>query len=405
MFTATILRRIAVVALALALIAQIIPAHAARLGNSDRAGEVLVRLLPGADAHALAARANLKLLDQLPDQALYRFAIADGVSAREKAAALASQPGVAAAEPNAAVVSPWAQRRVTWVVGSDAADYAAQWAPERMNLAAAHSITRGAGVTVAILDTGVDPDHPALKEHLDGGYDFVDDDSDPREQGSADVDGGFGHGTHVAGLVALVAPEARILPLRTLAPDGSGDLWTQIVALNYAAERGAQVINMSFSFGERSRIFDDFLGSVTCTANGGQTCSRGRLAGAVAVAAAGNTGAAVREFPGASTIPGAIGVAASNQGDALSAFSTFGPWLAVAAPGEAIVSTVPGGGYAAWSGTSMAAPLVAGTAALVRSAAPLLSSAEVVRRIVDSADPIDARVRRRVDAGNAVGSQ
>lgn len=274
-----------------------------------------------------------------------------------------------------------------------------------MRLSAAHGITRGAGVTVAILDTGVDPEHPALKERLDGGYDFVDGDSDPRELGSPDADAGFGHGTHVAGLVALVAPDARILPLRTLAPDGSGDLWTQIVALNYAVERGALVVNMSFSFGERSRIFDDFLGSVTCTASGGQACRQGRLRGAVAVAAAGNSGAAAREFPGASTVPGAIGVAASNQADTLAPFSTFGPWLAVAAPGEAIVSTVPGGGYAAWSGTSMAAPLVAGTAALVRSVEPLLGPAEVVRRIVDSATPIDARVRRRVDAGNAVGAR
>lgn len=126
MFTATLLRRVAVVALALALIAQIVPAQATPRGGNRGSGEVLVRLLPGADAHALAARANLKLRDQLPDQALYRFAIADGVSARAKAAFLAGQPGVAAAEPNAAVVSPWAQRRVTWVVGSDAAGYAAQ---------------------------------------------------------------------------------------------------------------------------------------------------------------------------------------------------------------------------------------------------------------------------------------
>jgi subtilisin family serine protease len=394
-------RRVAALLLALGLLAQALPANAA--SSARGRDEVIARLGPDVDPQMVAARAGLVPLDRLGALPVYRFAITDGSTAREKAAALAAVPGVTTAEPNLRVVSPWAQRRSSWVVGSDAEGYAAQWAPARLGLPAAHAVTRGRGVTVAILDTGVDVDHPALVEHLDAGYDFVDDDADPREVGSP-ADAAFGHGTHVAGLVALVAPEARILPLRTLRPDGSGDLWTQLAALRFAAAQGAQVINMSFSFGERSRIFDDAVALLTCNGASVDPCRGGRPKGAVAVAAAGNSGAPVREFPGASTQPGLLGVAASNEADTLASFSTYGSWLPLAAPGELIVSTVPGGGYAAWSGTSMAAPLVAGTVALVRSAAPQLSPSEAARRVVETADPIDGRVRRRLDTAGAVGA-
>jgi subtilisin family serine protease len=403
MLTPTFLRRITALALALSLFAQMAPAEAATSRARASTNEVLVRLHPAADPQALGARAGLTLLDRIPEQQLYRFAITDGTSAREKAAGLVAYPGVVAADPNYEVVSPWAVRRVTWVVGSDAEGYAAQWAPARLGLDVAHAVTRGEGVTVAILDTGVDAQHPAFGGRLVGGHDFVDGDSDPREEGSADSDAAFGHGTHVAGLVALVAPGASILPLRTLAPDGSGDLWTQIVAMHYAVAQGATVINLSFSFGERSRVFEEALAAITCVTGTDKLC-RGIGRGALVVAAAGNTGAAVREFPGASPVPGLLGVAASTEADTLASFSTFGPWLPLAAPGELIVSAVPGGGYAAWSGTSMATPLVAGTAALVRAVYPTLGAAGTARHIVETSAPLEARVRRRVDSAAAVGA-
>lgn len=397
-------RHTTIFALLIILLAQLTPAQAAGPPREVVADELIVRLHSSADVPSLEHRAGLRLLAQIPQQPVYRFSILDGVDPRLKAASVAAQPGVLAAEPNYTVLSPWAVRRVTWVVGSDVEGYVAQWAPERLGLHAAHAVSRGAGVTVAILDTGVDPEHPALAGRLAPGYDFVDDDADPREEGAAEVDAAFGHGTHVAGLVALVAPDATILPVRTLASNGSGNLWTQLVALSYAFAQGATVINLSFSFGERSRIFDEAVGAITCGSATTVACRGGKFAGAVVVAAAGNSGAAVREYPGASARPGLLGVAASTRGDGLASFSTFGSWLPLAAPGEEIVSSVPGGGYAAWSGTSMATPLVAGTAALVRSAYPTLGPAEAALRIVETADPISARVRRRINAAAAVGA-
>lgn len=399
-----LLRHIAALVLAIILITQAVAVQASHLPTDVIPGELLVRLHPEGDPRAVAARGRLALIGQLPGRPVYRFAITDSVPPRAKASSVRALPGVLFAEPNYRVISPWATRRVTWVVGSGAEDYAAQWAPERIGLAAAQAISRGKGITVAIIDTGVDPDHPALAGHLGAGYDFIDNDDDPREVGSAELDAAYGHGTHVAGLVALVAPEARILPYRTLAPEGSGDLWTQLVAMHDAFGRGATVINLSFSFGERSRIFDETIGEITCGSAALSVCRAGRRSGAIVVAAAGNGGDSVREYPGATARPGLIGVAASSRDDLLSPFSTYGSWLPIAAPGEEIISAVPGGGYAAWSGTSMATPLVAGAAALVRAAQPSLGPGETARRIVETAAPIDGPVRRRLNAAGAVGA-
>jgi len=119
-------------------------------------------------------------------------------------------------------------------------------------------------------------------------------------------------------------------------------------------------------------------------------------------AASGNSGGNDREYPAADLLPGVLAVAASTETNTLADFSTYGSWVQVAAPGDRILSSVPGGGYATWSGTSMAAPLAAGSAALLRAASPGLRPAEVVTRIITTAAPMAGLVRRRVDAAAAL---
>ena len=121
-------------------------------------------------------------------------------------------------------------------------------------------------------------------------------------------------------------------------------------------------------------------------------------------AAAGNSGASKPEYPAGNRIGGSLSVGASTQGDTVAIFSNYGSWVSIAAPGENIVSTLPGGGYGTWSGTSMATPLVAGTAALVRSASPALGTAKVTQRIVSNAVDIGAAIRYRLDAAAALSS-
>lgn len=205
-----------------------------------------------------------------------------------------------------------------------------------------------------------------------------------------------------AGLVLLAAPEALILPLRTLNSTGGGTIWAQVLALRAAADANADVINLSFSFDQRSRLLDETIAEMTCTVTGNAKCrARGR-SGAVVVVAAGNSGTNVREWPGASTIPGSVAVTASTDRDTLASFATVGPWVTLAAPGEQIISTVPGGEYAVWSGTSMSAPLTSGVAALLRSHHPHLRPADVAKYLVGGAAPISETVRYRLDALGAL---
>jgi thermitase len=372
-------------------------------------GEVLVRLAPGASVRDLARRYRLKAPDsgevQIDRHPIYRLAITDGSSPKDKSAALAKDTKVQYVEPNYIGQAPEARQRSSWAVGGDdgASAYLTQWAPAKLRLGRAYGVTRGAGVTIAILDTGVDRSHPALEGRLEDGYDFIDNDDDPSEVGTAGVDIAFGHGTHVAGLLALAAPEARIMPLRTLGPDGVGTIWDQVRALRYAVAKGAVVINLSWSFPVRSATLDDILAEVTCAKIVDTRCRSRTRPGAVVVAAAGNSGANAPEYPAASRLPGVMAVAASTESDTLATFSTYGSWVTLAAPGDHIVSSVPGGGYASWSGTSMAAPLAASVVALLRSAKASDKPTEVIVRLVTTGTVITGPVQRRVDAAMVAG--
>lgn len=375
------------------------------------ASALIVQLRPGVSARALANEYQLRpgqVLRRGPGETpVLRMEISDGEAPDRKAVRLTGDRRVVYAEPDYLVGAPAARQRSSWAVGDkDAAatadDYTTQWAVAALGLDVAHLQSRGAGITVAILDTGVDAAHPALQGRLVTGYDFIDDDADPAETGFGSS---YGHGTHVAGLVALVAPEAKIMPLRTLNADGLGTVWGQALALTYAIEHGAAVINLSWSMPTPSRLLDDLLAEATCRSRAQPACRSGTLPGAVVLAAAGNSGATAPEYPAASNIPGVLAVTASGPDFTLSPFSTYGSWVAMAAPGEAMVSAIPGGGYARWSGSSMAAPITAGALALVRSTAPAGGPAELVARVTTSARPFkDSPVRRHLDLNAALSA-
>lgn len=366
--------------------------------------EVVVKLAQSSDLPGIAADYHLDPvpIGQFGSRAIYRLRILDGTLPPEKATDLLTDGRVVYAEPTYLGETPEGRQRYSWARGGSVDQYAGQWAASRLCLADAHTVTRGAGVIVAVLDTGVDLSHPALEGRLLPGYDFVDMDTDPSEEGVYGQNLGYGHGTHVAGLVALAAPDAMILPVRVLDPDGVGNIWVLAEALLYASDpdgdpgtdNGADVINLSLGTTRVTSLLADIVGDLVCDDDERESddCPIPDQRGIVVVAAAGNSGDATPQYPAAEDLDGVLAVAASTPTDTLALFTTFGDWVDVAAPGRAILSSVPDGEYGTWSGTSMAAPLVAGEAALVRAVYPDMSAQQAADHIVSTSFDIDAPV-------------
>lgn len=393
-------------------------------GDPDMvSGEILVKLRSTGALDPLVARYPVEVMDQFGSRPIYRLRVTDGGSVADRIAALSLETDVLIVEPNATQQAPEARKNVVWAIGNPSA-YAAQWAPKALRLAEAQKVYAGAGMRIAVLDTGVDASHPALAGRLLPGFDFVDWDTDPSEAGD-DYSLGYGHGTHVAGLIAMVAPAAKIIPLRVLDANGQGNTWVLSEALLYAinpdgnpaTDDGAHVINLSLGTLTRTRILDAVTQLATCTFAAATDpandlsdpgydedftrCDKSR--GVIIVAAAGNDASAqVREYPAAEQAHGLVAVGASAANARLATFSNSGSWVRFTAPGDGITSAIPGGDYATWSGTSMAAPFAAGAAALVRGVNRSMKPDEVIRRLADRAATLCGTNLRQIDVAAAV---
>lgn len=280
------------------------------------------------------------------------------------------------AEPNFRTEAPEGDARTrahpggTPVPSSDSAPYSNQYAIQNLNLPAAHQITRGAGSVVAVLDTGVQPKHPTLADNLtQARYDFIGDDRVPADapnglddNNDGEVDETVGHGTHVAGIVRLAAPRARIMPLRTLNSDGRGDVFVLAEAISYAARNGADVVNLSLGASRQS----DFLDDIFENAIEGE---EGLSGGTVIVASAGNENTSARRYPAAEE--DVLAITSVDEERSKSSFANYGGWVDAAAPGSNVYSTFPRSRYSLWSGTSMATPFVSGQAALLYDRVPM----------------------------------
>jgi subtilisin family serine protease len=254
----------------------------------------------------------------------------------------------------------------------------------------AWDVTQGSSkIVVAVLDTGVDENHPDLRGALVAGWDFIGNDADPAD--------GHGHGTAVAGVIgarsnnhaggAGICWRCLVMPVRVLDSTGSGDDTLIAAGIVWATDHGAQVINLS-------------LGGPGTSVELTNAVTYANAKGAVVVAAAGNSGVTTQFFPAAD--PRVVSVAATTVSDQRFSWSNFGSWVRLAAPG-CNVATIMGGGYGTFCGTSSATPLVSGLVALELSAQPAATAREAEDALARAALPLPAFVQYgRIDAGKTL---
>jgi len=275
----------------------------------------------------------------------------------------------------------------------------------------AHRVASGRGV-IADIDTGVDPFHPALSGAITGGYDFtrntwggyetvdlnqdttpiLDQDTTPildndttivlnqdttpiLDQDTTPIidsrlPAAFGHGTMVAGMIHLVAPTAKIMPLKAFDANGGATLSQIVAAIYWGVDHGANVINMSFSMPQNSPELAAAIAYATAN-------------NVICVASVGNEGQNILTYPAA--YAGVIGVASTTNIDTRSAFSNYGRDALIGAPGEAVVLPYPRNHYAVAWGTSFSAPQVAGAISLILDVSPMIGVNNATKAITQAA--------------------
>jgi len=351
-----------------------------------RRGEVLVELRPGASIDSINAQYGTTTIQRIYGTNFYRLATPKNKKENKWRKKIAKNSDVLSATLNPVITTPinvFGRAVIGFpgdrpVLGQGKPTYLAQQLVG--DLAAIRERASGAGVIVAVIDTGIDRNHPDIKDHIwtdpgevaadnidndnDGlvddvfGWDFFDLNNDTMEQAGNAQTSIAGHGTFIAGLIALIAPDAKIMPIRAFSPDGLSDAFSVAQGIKYAVDHGARVINLSFGSTEDSAVMHDAVSYAT-------------QRGVLLVAAVGNENKGndvAPQFP-ANWNTEVMGVAAIDGNNHKAGFSNFGSQVSVSAPGVNLVSLYPAinsaPDYAQWSGTSFAAPLATAGAALI----------------------------------------
>jgi thermitase len=336
-------------------------------------GRIVVKFKEGLNSAYVAqlhASQRATVVGEIPQIGVQILSVPSG-EVEAKIAAYTADPRVEFAEPDYIAQVAYEPNDPYYGDGT-------QWGPQKILAPQAWDLCTGdPNVVIAVIDSGVDPDHPDLAGKLMMGYNFLD--------GSTDTTDDYGHGTHVAGITAAatdngmgiagVAFDSRIMPLKVY--NKNTDAWYSRIsnAIIYAADNGAKVINLS-------------LGNYPSSSYMQYAVNYAWNKGCVLVGAAGNNNVSDPFYPAA--YDNVIGVSATDQSDAKASWSNYGSYISVAAPGVSIYSTYWNGGstYVHMSGTSMAAPHVAGLAALLFSQDGGRSNATVRSLIESSADDL-----------------
>lgn len=338
--------------------------------------QIVVGLLPGSDINAFNARHQTSIIEQLAGADQYLLAIPPGSKVEDKVTETSLDPVTAFSGPNFNFKAPEIrqtsaafvdQTSAAFVDGQSPPKFYGQPSINNLHLAEAQQVTRGAGVRVAVIDTGLDFNHPLLAGHIVYPvYDFVDNDGDPSE---APGGRGYGHGTFVAGLINLTAPDAGIMPLRAFDQNGQGTSFNIAKAIRFATDNGAQIINMSFGLLAEDKLIKDALNYA--------------YESVYMVAAAGNDNQNAIHYP-ADEKSKTFSVTSVGNNDVKASFANYNTDIQSCAPGVSLYSAWPGGRWATWSGTSFSTALVTGQAALLLTVNPQANRSLLNQTIVNS---------------------
>lgn len=253
-----------------------------------------------------------------------------------------------------------------------------QWSLKAVDAESAWKVSKGSNVVVAVVDTGVDLNHPDLKANLVNGY-------NAEEPGTPPQDGHY-HGTHVAGIIAAVqnngegisgiAPQAKIMPVRTISNGGVAEV---VDGITWAADNGAKVINLSLGWDYPNASVEETIQRAVKYALDKNVV----ICAALSNSSSFNPRSTPDNLAGKAGFEGVIGVGNVDLNDRRQ--GAYGNWKSVSSPGTQIMSTLPDGKYGNLTGTSMATPMVAGIAALMISQNPGLRNVEIRKKMMDTA--------------------
>ncbi|MBM3460319.1 MAG: hypothetical protein FJX77_17505 [Armatimonadetes bacterium] len=374
--------------LSLLAVALLLPSatHSVRAGE-DAPEELVVLLRRTSAAERFRRTYGVRVVEQLPGAAAYRVAVPAGADPARLLQAMQADRNVISADSNFVSLPAEGTEEGQWTTALDGdrgpRAYQGQAGLPLIRFEQARTVANGSGVIVAVLDTGISHRHAALASQLLPGWNFTegnantDDAPQSRDtSGNGRPDEAAGHGTFVAGLVARLAPQARLLPVKILDSDGVGTLWSAVQGIRFAVSRGARVINLSFGLPQETDLLREAI-------------REAKRKGAVVVTSAGNHNSDRPQYPAAHAETLAVGAVDLERRKA--AFSNYGDNVDVVAPGVDVVSTFWDGRYAIWSGTSFSAAIVSGQVALVLSRNRSLRWDRVVDLIEDTSHSVDAQ--------------
>jgi len=319
---------------------------------------VVLKIQKGAQINQIIEVLNAAVIDTISGRSTFLVYYSDPLPVDTVIEMLQGDPNVVYAQPDYLCSIPEIdqisqsfpdENRPVYVTGVSPEPYYDQSGTVNIYADSAHLLTTGAGVIVAVIDNGIDYTHPLFENSLIAGYDFIDSDDNPTEESGTLL----GHGTFVSGIIKRVAPDCMVMPLRAFDGEGYGSSFNVAEAIYLAIDNGADVINMSFSMTVPDPVVDDAV--------------MGAINANIAMAAApGNNGQMMVTYPAA--FSGVIAVSAIDNLDYLAAFSNYGEYIDVCAPGVNIYSALAGEyQWGTWSGTSFSTPIISGICALLLS--------------------------------------